>query len=50
VGAGNPYGHPAPSTVATLARAVPSVFRTDRDGDVTLTAPNSKIGLVAAGR
>jgi competence protein ComEC len=37
VGAGNPYGHPAPSTVKALGSAVPAVFRTDRDGEVTLS-------------
>lgn len=38
VGAGNPYGHPAASTVAALRAATPAVFRTDRDGEVTVTA------------
>ena len=38
VGAGNPYGHPAASTLSALAAEVPRVFRTDRDGDVTITA------------
>ena len=38
VGAGNPHGHPAPSTLAALARAVPLVLRNDRHGTVTLTA------------
>jgi competence protein ComEC len=36
VGAGNPYGHPAPATTATLSHMVPHVLRTDRDGDVTV--------------
>ena len=35
VGRGNPYGHPAPSTLRTL-RDVPAVLRTDRDGTVRL--------------
>jgi competence protein ComEC len=35
VGAGNSYGHPAPSTLAALA-TVPLVVRTDRDGSVRL--------------
>ena len=35
VGAGNTYGHPAPSTLTALAR-VPVVVRTDRDGTVRL--------------
>ena len=37
VGAGNPYGHPAPSTVTALRSSVPAVFRTDRDGEVAIT-------------
>jgi competence protein ComEC len=37
VGTGNPFGHPRPSTVRTLAAHVPNVFRTDRDGTVELT-------------
>jgi competence protein ComEC len=37
VGAHNRYGHPHPSTIAALRAAVPSLYRTDRDGDVTLT-------------
>ncbi len=35
VGAHNTYGHPVPATLAAL-RAVPQVFRTDRDGTVRL--------------
>ena len=35
VGGDNTYGHPAPSTLGAL-RAVPRVFRTDRDGTVRL--------------
>lgn len=37
VGAGNPYGHPSASTLALLRRAVPRVYRTDRDGEVEVT-------------
>ena len=37
VGAGNPYGHPAPSTLKALRSSLPAVFRTDRDGEVTVT-------------
>jgi competence protein ComEC len=35
VGRGNTYGHPAPSTLSAL-RAVPHVYRTDRDGTIRL--------------
>ena len=38
VGAGNDYGHPAPSTLTMLHRTGATVLRTDRDGDV-LVAP-----------
>src|SRR5215207_1918953 len=37
VGADNSYGHPTPETLAALHAAVPRVYRTDRDGTVTLT-------------
>jgi competence protein ComEC len=37
VGAHNDYGHPAASTIATLARVAGlSVYRTDSDGRVTI--------------
>jgi competence protein ComEC len=35
-GAGNPYGHPARSTLDRLAAAGSRVLRTDRDGSVTI--------------
>ncbi|HEY7632489.1 MAG TPA: ComEC/Rec2 family competence protein [Thermoleophilaceae bacterium] len=37
VGAHNNYGHPAASTLNALHKLVPRVYRTDRDGTVTLT-------------
>lgn len=37
VGARNRFGHPHPATVAALRAAVPRVYRTDRDGDVSVT-------------
>jgi competence protein ComEC len=37
VGADNSYGHPTPETLAALSAAVPQVYRTDRDGTVTLS-------------
>ena len=36
VGDGNPYGHPAPATVATLAAQRVRTLRTDRVGDVVI--------------
>ena len=38
VGARNRYGHPDPAVLARLARAGARVYRTDRDGTVTLAA------------
>ena len=44
VGADNDYGHPSPSTVATLA-AVPGLaaYRTDRDGQVVVESDGGRI-------
>jgi competence protein ComEC len=36
VGEGNPYGHPAPQTLAELAEHRIRTLRTDLDGDVTI--------------
>ena len=36
VGADNPYGHPAPGTLATLADAGIPVLRTDLDGEISI--------------
>ncbi len=38
VGAGNPYGHPSPVTLATLTRAGTLVLRTDTGGDAAIVA------------
>jgi competence protein ComEC len=43
VGAGNGYGHPAPSTLAALASV--RVYRTDRDGRVTLESDGRALGV-----
>ncbi|MEV6193143.1 ComEC/Rec2 family competence protein [Streptomyces sp. NPDC051920] len=37
VGGDNPYGHPAPSTVAALRAGGAAVLRTDEDGDLAVT-------------
>lgn len=48
-GAGNPFGHPAPATLATLAaRGVP-VLRTDRDGTVVLEVTPGGVGIGIGG-
>jgi competence protein ComEC len=44
-GAGNPYGHPTPSTLAALHARVPYVRRTDRDGTVRLTVRGDRMSL-----
>ena len=45
VGAGNSYGHPTPETLAALRAAVPHVYRTDRDGTVTLTVRDGRVDV-----
>ena len=37
-GSGNPYGHPHPGVLATLAQHHVRVFRTDRHGAITITS------------
>jgi beta-lactamase superfamily II metal-dependent hydrolase len=41
VGAGNPYGHPAPRTVRLMTAGGAREYRTDLDGDVAVSAPRS---------
>ena len=41
----NTYGHPAPSTLTALDRARVTTYRTDRDGTVTLTVSNGRMGV-----
>jgi competence protein ComEC len=48
VGRGNTYGHPAPSTMAAL-RAVPQVFRTDRDGTIRLRVRGEEMRVERSG-
>jgi competence protein ComEC len=43
VGADNSYGHPTPETLAALRAAVPHVYRTDRDGTVTLMVEDGRL-------
>ncbi len=38
VGAGNPYGHPAPESIDALTRLGTQVLRTDTDGAIAITA------------
>jgi competence protein ComEC len=39
----NTYGHPTPSTLATLEHAGVTTYRTDRDGTVTLTVKHGRM-------
>jgi competence protein ComEC len=49
-GAGNPYGHPARSTIDRLEATGADVFRTDTNGSVQVTiAPTGAIAVSATG-
>ncbi len=45
VGAGNPYGHPTPSTLASLERHDVTTLRTDRDGTVVLDVAGASVDV-----
>lgn len=45
VGADNPYGHPTPATLATLAAHHIPTLRTDLDGTVTLEVHRSSVAV-----
>jgi competence protein ComEC len=47
VGEDNPYGHPAPATLATLAEHGIRIRRTDRDGEVVLDVRPGTVGIRA---
>ena len=50
VGSGNDYGHPAPSTTAALDGSPDlDVYRTDRDGRVTIETDGERITVAEAG-
>jgi len=50
-GAANPFGHPAPATLARLRDIGAEVWRTDRDGEVTVSTNGAAIEVRAhAGR
>ena len=46
VGAGNPYGHPAPRTLDLLRSWGVQVDRTDVDGDVAVVGSPGRVALV----
>jgi competence protein ComEC len=45
----NTYGHPAPATLGALDRARTRVYRTDRDGTVTLTVAGEEMRVATEG-
>jgi competence protein ComEC len=47
-GVRNRFGHPAPRALATLAASRARVFRTDRDGSVTITTDGRSLEISAA--
>ncbi|MCH0565444.1 MULTISPECIES: ComEC/Rec2 family competence protein [unclassified Streptomyces] len=46
-GADNPYGHPAPGTVAALRAQGAAVLRTDRDGTLAVTGADGGLRVAA---
>jgi competence protein ComEC len=49
-GAGNPYGHPAHSTIDRLQATGARVWRTDKDGSVAISiSPTGAIGVASSG-
>ena len=49
VGEGNSYGHPAPSTLATLAANGVRTLRTDRDGEIAIEVGRGSVVAAAGG-
>ena len=49
VGLGNPYGHPAPATIARLHAIAGQTFRTDLDGSVQVTFDGAAMRVHANG-
>ena len=47
VGAGNSYGHPAPSTIAALEHLHAKVLRTDRDGSIAVDADHHSLTVTS---
>jgi len=48
-GAGNPYGHPAPATMARLKEVARQTFRTDLDGSVEVRFEGDVVRVSASG-
>ncbi|MEV5143920.1 ComEC/Rec2 family competence protein [Streptomyces sp. NPDC052727] len=49
-GAGNPYGHPAPATMAALRAGGAMVLRTDRDGALAVSGTGGRNGRMGVAR
>ncbi|MFH9083196.1 ComEC/Rec2 family competence protein [Streptomyces sp. NPDC017673] len=49
-GAGNPYGHPAPATMAALRAGGAVVLSTDRDGALAVTGTGGRHGRIGVTR
>ena len=49
VGAGNPYGHPAASTLKRLEDDGARTYRSDRDGDVAVLSRRGRVSSVGRG-
>ncbi|MGN9838009.1 ComEC/Rec2 family competence protein [Nonomuraea sp. H19] len=49
VGAGNDYGHPAPSTLALLRRIGATTYRTDQSGDLAVVERDGGLAVVPRG-
>lgn len=47
-GEGNPFGHPRAETLAALAAGGVATWRTDRSGDVTVTASGAGVAVAAS--
>jgi len=47
VGRHNMFGHPAPSTIATLQHFGATVYRTDGNGAVSITSDGTHLGVTA---
>jgi competence protein ComEC len=49
VGADNPYGHPSPEALSTLAERDVATFRTDVAGDITIDVRRTGWSIRAGG-
>jgi competence protein ComEC len=44
-GRGNPFGHPAPDVVARLEASGAAIYRTDRDGEITVDTDGASVSV-----